>query len=186
MILRAEQGLFPQDLFDSLSPADGRSWCLAHTRPRQEKAVARDMLAANQPFYLPTLPRRTRAGRRILIAQIPLFAGYVFVRTTTTDHAVVFASRRVARLVPVADQERLWSDLRQIRKLLDLGQPVNSEEQLEPGTPVAVREGPLAGLTGTIVRAATGHKFVVRVDLIQRGVSVVVDGATLGKLSDRL
>lgn len=184
MILARERDLYPSDLFDGSLPDDGRAWCLAHTRPRQEKAVARDMLAAGQPFYLPSLPRRTRAGRRVLIAQIPLFAGYVFVRVSTTERAIVFASRRTARLVPVVDQERLWADLRQIRKVLDLGQPVTAEEQLEPGTPVAVRDGPLAGLTGTIVRAATGHKFVVRVDLIQRGVSVVVDGATLGKLSD--
>ena len=184
MILPAERDLFPSDLFEGLPPDDGRAWCLAHTRPRQEKAVARDMLAAGQPFFLATLPRRTRAGRRVLIAQIPLFAGYIFVRVSVADRAVVFASRRVARLVPVADQERLWADLRQIRKVLDLGQPVTAEEQLEPGTLVAVREGPLAGLTGTIVRASTGHKFVVRVDLIQRGVSVVVDGATLGKLSE--
>ncbi len=185
MILAAEPAQFPDDLFEILPQADGRSWCLAHTKPRQEKAVARDLLGAELPFYLPCLPRRTRAGRRVLVAQIPLFAGYVFVRASATERAIVFAGRRVARLVPVADQERLWADLRQIRKVLDLGQPVTAEERLEPGTPVAMRDGPLAGLTGTIVRATTGHKFVVRVDLIQRGVSVVIDRAALGKLGDR-
>jgi transcriptional antiterminator RfaH len=184
MILAAERDLFPDDLFEGLPQDDGRAWWLAHTKPRQEKAVARDMLTAGQPFYLPCLPRRTRSGRQVLTAHIPLFAGYVFVRVSRADRALVFAGRRVARLVSVADQERLWADLRQIRKVLDLGQPVTAEERLEPGTPVAMRDGPLAGLTGTIVRAATGHKFVVRVDLIQRGVSVVVDGATLGKLSE--
>ena len=67
-------------------------------------------------------------------------------------------------------------------QLLDLGQPVTAEDCLGPGDPVVVRSGPLAGLTGTVVRAGSGHKFVVRVDLIQRGVSVVVDRTTLGRL----
>ena len=59
---------------------------------------------------------------------------------------------------------------------------MTAEDCLSPGTPVVVRSGPLAGLTGTVVRAGSGHKFVVRVDLIQRGVSVVVDRTTLGRL----
>jgi transcription antitermination factor NusG len=111
-----------------------------------------------------------------------LFPGYVFVRVCDDERGGVFVGNRVARLAPVRDQERLWADLRNVRKLLDLGQPVSAEDHLGPGTPVAVRSGPLAGLTGTVVRAGSGHKFIVRVDLIQRGVSVVVDGTTLGKL----
>ena len=37
------------------------------------------------------------------------------------------------------------------------------------------------GLRGTVVRSATGRRFVVLVDLIHRGVSVTVDAETLGE-----
>jgi transcription antitermination factor NusG len=118
---------------------------------------------------------------RVQTSRLPLFPGYLFLRVSDSERGRVFAGNRVARLSPVADQDRLWADLRQVRQLLDLGQPVTPEDRLEPGAAVTVRTGPLAGMTGTVLRAASGHKFVVRVDLIQRGISVVVDGATLGK-----
>lgn len=184
MILSAECDLLPSSLFDDPVRADGREWWLAHTRPRQEKALARDLAAANLSFYLPCAPHRTRIRGRVVTAYKPLFSGYSFVRIDNAERPRVFASRRVARLVPVADQHRLWSDLRQVRRVLDLGRPVTAEDDLLPGTPVVVRSGPLTGVSGTVVRAETGHRFVVRVDLIRRGVSVTVDAETLGQLGD--
>ena len=37
------------------------------------------------------------------------------------------AGRRVAKLARVHDQDRLWAELRQVRRVLDLGQPVTPE-----------------------------------------------------------
>jgi transcriptional antiterminator RfaH len=180
-ILLAERDLLPDNLFAAPPREDDRVWWLAHTKPRQEKALARQLAASDLSFYLPCTAHRVRARGRVRTSRLPLFPGYLFVRVSEADRGRVFAGNRVARLTPVADQDRLWADLRQVRQLLDLGQPVTPEDRLEPGTIVTVRTGPLAGMTGTVLRAASGYKFVVRVDLIQRGVSVVVDGATLGK-----
>jgi transcriptional antiterminator RfaH len=182
MILAAQRHIYPDELFSGPAPADDRSWWLAHTRPRQEKALARDLSAARLSFYLPCTSHRTRVRGRVLTSYRPLFSGYVFVRVSADERPGVYVGNRVARLAPVGDQDRLWADLAGVRRLLDLGQPVTAEDDLGPGTPVAVRCGPLAGLTGTVIRAGSGHKFVVRVNLIQKGVSVVVDRTTLGKL----
>jgi transcriptional antiterminator RfaH len=180
-ILLAEPDLVPDSLFAAPPCDDERGWWLAHTKPRQEKALARQLSAANLSFYLPCTTNRVRVRGRIQTSRLPLFPGYVFLRVCESERGRVFAGNRVARLTPVGDQERLWADLRQVRQLLDLGQPVAPEDRLEAGTFVTIRTGPLAGMTGIVLRAASGYKFVVRVDLIQRGVSVVVDGATLGK-----
>ncbi len=182
MILSAETDLFPDSLFEQTRSDDGRAWWLAHTKPRQEKALARDLLDAEFPFFLPCSPVRKRIRNRVVTSYIPLFSGYAFVRVTPDERPRVYAGNRVARLVPVLDQDRLWSDLDQVHKLLTLGEPIALEDRLQPGTPVTIRSGPLIGLTGTIVRATAGHKFVVQVNLIQRGVSVTVDSVSLGKL----
>lgn len=180
-ILLAERDVLPDGLFAAPPPDDLRVWWLAHTKPRQEKALARQLAASDLSFYLPCTAHRVRVRGRVQTSRLPLFPGYLFLRVSESERGRVFAGNRVARLAPVADQDRLWADLRQVRQVLDLGRPVAPEDRLDPGTPVAVRTGPLAGMTGTVLRAAAGYKFVVRVDLIQRGVSVVVDGATLGK-----
>ena len=179
-VLAEQPDAYPHDLFAPDARPDGLRWWVAHTRPRQEKAVARRLLADGTPYYLPCRTTRTRAGGRVVAAHIPLFAGYVFVRATDAEKWKVLATKRVAQLLPVNDQDRLWADLRRVRRVLDLGRPVTAERTLPPGTPVTVRDGPLTGMTGTVIREAGGFKFVVRVDFIQQGVAVVVDGEWLG------
>jgi len=56
-ILAAEIELYPDGLLDE-PPDAGRPWRVAHTKPRQEKALARELLAADIPFYLPCDRRR--------------------------------------------------------------------------------------------------------------------------------
>ncbi len=179
-VLPDEPDTYPADLFASPPGADGLVWWVAHTRPRQEKATARACIAAGLPFYLPCRTRRTKVGGRVVPVRVPLFPGYVFVRSSIADRWRVMATKRVAQLLPVGDQERMWADLRRVRAVLDLGRPVQAEQKLDPGTRVVVRDGPLAGTPGTVVREAGGFKFVVAVDFIQQGVSVIVDGEWLG------
>lgn len=179
-VLDEEPDVFPPSLFDTTHPSKDDRWWVAHTRPRQEKAVSRSLFAAELPYYLPCQVRRTKVGSRVVPARIPLFSGYVFVRTSVAEKWKVLATNRVAHLLEVKDQERLWDDLRRVRTVLDLGRPITPERGLNPGTPVTLRDGPLTGMTGTVLRAAGGFKFVVQVDFIQQGVSVVVDGSWLG------
>ena len=42
-----------------------------------------------------------------------------------------------------------------------------------------ITTGPLAGLCGTVVRTASGRRFVVRVDFIQQGASVLLEDCAL-------
>lgn len=181
-ILDAEPDQFPPDLF--AAAPDGRRWVVAHTRPRQEKAVARELFADGIPFYLPSDRRRVKVRAKVVVSRPVLFAGYVFARVAEDDRRRVAYNARVASILPVADQHGLWADLRRVRRVLDLGEPVTPERGLEPGTAVTVRDGPLTGMTGTVVKAAGGFKFVVRVDFIRQGLSVLVDGVALGLVSE--
>jgi hypothetical protein len=47
------------------------------------------------------------------------------------------------------------------------------------GATVEIRHGALAGLKGKIIRAASGNRFVVQIDFIQQGASVLLDGFCL-------
>jgi transcription antitermination factor NusG len=82
----------------------------------------------------------------------------------------------------VLEQEQLWYDLRQIRRLLLSGAPVSPQDRLGPGDVVEIQSGPLTGLRGTIERTASGRRFVVRVDFIQRGAAVLLDDSILVKV----
>lgn len=183
-ILRAEPDVHPKGLFNvpPTDPASGFRWWVLHTKPRQEKSLARWLNATGITHYLPTATRRCRIRNRILTAHVPLFTGYVFLHGDRDRRVAALSTNRVVRCLGVADQERIWADLRQIHCLLASGLPVSPESTLVPGMPVEVVNGPLLGVTGTIIRHASGDRFVVRVDFIQQGASVLIDDFALAPL----
>jgi transcriptional antiterminator RfaH len=180
-ILPAEPALLPEGLFGEDRPegVSLRRWRVLHTRPRQEKSLARQLHQGQIPFYLPLISQRRRMRGRVLTSHVPLFSGYLFLLADREERLAALATSRVVRALEVPDQEGLWRDLRQVHRLITSGLPVTPEERLAPGMPVAIRSGPLAGLKGKILRTASGRRFVVEVDFIHRGASVELEDFTL-------
>jgi transcription antitermination factor NusG len=182
-ILPAEIVQYPDELFAAL-PGGGEAWWVLHTRPRQEKSLARELLAGRVPFYLPQVSRRACTRGRVFTSHVPLFPGYVFLLGNDRQRIAALATRRVVHSLPVVDQESLWQELGQIHRLIEAGAPVTPEERLGPGQAVEICSGPLTGLRGIILRIAAGRRFVVRVDFIQRGASVELDDFTVVRPCD--
>jgi transcriptional antiterminator RfaH len=186
-ILEREPDLYPDGLLGCDgpgAPADGRAWWVLHTRPRQEKSLARELYRRRVPFYLPLAPRRGLVRGRAVTSHLPLFPGYVFLRAEPGERLAALATGRVVRSLPVGEQEGLRRDLEQVRRLIATGTPLSLEGALTPGAWVEITSGPLAGLRGKIRRGASGCRFVVEVDFIQQGASVVVDEATLTRVRE--
>jgi len=180
-ILAAEPCWFPAPLFDEAEASTDaeRVWWVLHTRPRQEKSLARQLCAAQVPFYLPLVARRLRIRGRTITSHVPLFGSYVFVLGSREERVTTLTTNRVVQCLEVKDQPGLWQDLRQLWRLIGSGAPITPEDRLAPGMSVQITSGPLAGLKGTILRTAKGRRFVVTVDFIQRGASVLLDDFVL-------
>jgi transcriptional antiterminator RfaH len=179
-ILTDEPHVFPDDLFDA-SPdgCAGRIWWALHTRPRQEKCLARQLLASRIPFYLPLVSKRLRIRKRTFTSHQPLFASYLFLLAEPKERIAALGTNRIVRPIPVANQKGLWRDLVQIHRLICSGSPITPEGRLAPGKIVEIKSGPLAGLRGKILEHATRKRFVVEVDFIQQGASILLDDFTL-------
>jgi transcriptional antiterminator RfaH len=184
-VLAAEPAIFPESLLGELpSNAEEQRWWVLHTRPRQEKSLARQLHGSGVPFYLPLIARRSLVRGRIVTSQIPLFASYVFLWAEERERVRALATQRVVRAIGVPDQDQLWHDLRQVQQLIATGSPITPEDRLVPGSAVEIRQGPLAGLRGVILRHGKGRRFIVQVNFIQRGASVEVDDFLLGPVDD--
>ena len=66
-----------------------------------------------------------------------------------------------------------------------VGASIALEDRMVPGALVEIQCGPLAGLRGKIVQETSCKRFVVEVDFIQRGASVLLDGYSLLPISAR-
>jgi transcriptional antiterminator RfaH len=175
-ILARDTCLFPETLLDEPpdEPSD-RRWWVMYTKPRQEKALARQMLRRQVPFFLPLERKRTLGRGRKFVVHVPLFAGYVFVHGSEEERGVALRTNRISRVLRVPDGERLRRDLLRIHRAIESGEPLTVENRLPPGTRVRVRFGPLMGLEGTVFKRRGETRLLVAVDFLQRGASIQFD-----------
>jgi transcriptional antiterminator RfaH len=179
-ILTSEPQVYPENLFEQMAEAAaGRRWWALHTRPRQEKSLARQLHASSVPYYLPLISRRVRIQKRTFTSYVPLFPGYLFLLAEAEERVKALSTQRIVRSIPVVDQERLSQDLLQTHRLISCGAPITPEGRLLPGTVVEIRSGPLTGMRGKILQSATGRRFVVEVDFIHKGASILLEDFTL-------
>ena len=187
-ILPAEPDCHPANLWDDAGPPplkpDGLWWCL-HTKPRQEKATARDLREQAVVYYLPQVlnESRTPQGRRIQ-SVVPLFAGYVFLYGDPRDRLAALRGNRLVNILEVGDQEGLERDLRQIDKMLSSGLSVSAEPALPVGAKVRITTGPLTGIVGTVIRRGKRDQFVAVVQFLGRGATVDLQDWQVEKISE--
>jgi transcription antitermination factor NusG len=153
-------------------------WYAAYTSANHEKRVAQELGWRSVESYLPLYGSVRRWKDRRVRLEMPLFPGYVFVKMALRERLRVLQVPGVARLVgfegqaaPVPDE-----DIEAIRTCLAGGHPLLPHPYLERGQRVRVVSGPLAGLTGVVVRRKKQTRLVISFDLLMRSVAVEVEG----------
>jgi transcription antitermination factor NusG len=176
-ILAKETDCWPHDLLDQpLADLNGgRCWWTLYCKARHEKSIARYLEGQQIAFYLPLIPKVTHRRGRRWESYVPLFTGYVFLFGTFDDRLLSLKSNRISTVLQVGDQVRLHSDLQQVRRVVESGQPLAPESHLMPGRLVRIHSGPLAGLEGRIIHRAGISRLVIAVNFLKQGVSVEVD-----------
>jgi transcription antitermination factor NusG len=156
------------------------NWYAVQTRSRHEKKVADEIQDKGISAFLPLVTQIHRWSDRRKEVDLPLFPGYVFVRTSPSPDARISVLRTpgVAGFVgsqgrgtPIPDKQ-----IEDIRVILDNDVPFEPYPFLQINRPVRIRGGSLDGVVGTLVAKNSDQSLVVSVDLIKRSISVRVSG----------
>jgi transcription antitermination factor NusG len=157
-------------------------WHAVYTSANHEKRVREQLEQRSVESFLPMYESVRRWKDRRTRLNLPLFPGYVFVRMPSRDRLKVLQVPGVAHLVgfggqltPVPEE-----DIQAIRACLAGPNRAQPHHYLKSGQQVRVLNGPLAGLTGIVVREKKQARFVISFDLLQRSVAVEIDAADLG------
>ncbi|MHC4619486.1 MAG: transcription termination/antitermination protein NusG [Planctomycetota bacterium] len=150
-------------------------WWVAHTRSRNEKALAQDLIGKNISYFLPMNWKVRRRRGRTIRSLLPLFTGYLFFCGEENQRIELLKTNRVANLIEVKDQQRLLHELLQIEKALQAGAPLVPHKYLKAGQHCRVIGGPLADLHGIIVRTKNAARLVLQIDILGRATSVEID-----------
>ncbi len=174
-ILAAETSEFPESLLSDFVPTGQRAWWAVYTKPRQEKALARDLVRMELPFYLPLVKKASVIRGKEVISQLPLFDGYLFLYGDEEERMRSLSTRRIANVVSPGDQLRIARDLRNIRQLIASDAPLTIESRMLPGQRVRIRSGSMKGMEGNIVLRRGQTRLLVAVDFLQQGASIAID-----------
>jgi transcription antitermination factor NusG len=172
-ILAAEVSLFPDNLLEGFSVAGlERRWWAVYTKARQEKSLARQLLAQEIPYYLPLIPKVSNIGGRRVKSLLPLFGGYLFMYGTEEERLQTLNTKRVAQMWPASKVDDVVGDLHKVRKLIDSGTPLTVEARMVAGQLVRVKSGAFMGMEGVIEKRRGEEHLFVKFNFIQQGVSV--------------
>jgi transcription antitermination factor NusG len=156
-------------------------WYAAYTCSRHEKHVRKQLEEKHIRCFLPLYRSMHRWRDRHKELELALFPGYVFVNVGPEDRLRVLQTPSVVRFVsfgghPAALEE---GEIEALRNGVANGVCAEPYPYLKVGRRVRVKNGPLAGAEGIVVRKKDKFRIVLSIDLIMRSVAAEVHAADL-------
>lgn len=165
-------------------------WYALRTRARHEKRT-HDLLqaAGHESFAAVARVERTWSDRTCRVG-MPLFAGYIFVRTALSRIGDVLRWPGAVDLVrtdgvpaPVRGEE-MASVMRLAHGVDETGRIPCDVDYLEPGARVRVEGGPFDGMVGRLLGERGRNQVAIRLDALRLARAVSVGRRFLVRLAD--
>lgn len=154
-------------------------WFAVRTKSNREAVVTEALIGKGFDAWC---PRFREHSRQTQTAGKPVFPSYVFCHLDVSRRLPVLTVPGVLNIVssgktPLPIEQR---EMDSLRVVMESVLPVAPHAYLQTGDFVRIKEGPLAGAEGYVVEKECEH-LVVSITLLQRSVSVAVDGYWLEK-----
>jgi len=171
------------DELEILQADESSSWFVLHTLSRQEKQLSEDLDKRFIRHYLPLISKTHFYGRRKVVAELPLFPGYMFMLGDIERAYSADRTGRVARIISVADQDQLNWELRNLQIALQRNAILDLYPNLRAGARVEVHSGPFRRLQGVVEgRLGRKNRLVLQITTLGKSVSLEIDGTLLDLL----
>ncbi|NVM23754.1 MAG: UpxY family transcription antiterminator [Desulfobacterales bacterium] len=155
-----------------------RVWYVLHTRSRFEQVVFDGLEGKFLETFLPKITVVSKRRDRRKKIRIPLFPGYIFVRSDLNayERLEIVKTIGVVRIVGNKDGPISVPDVAidSLRIMVTGDNTVVTGTRLKKGDRVMVVEGPLVGVTGTFVRYRGSGRVVVSIEALGQYAAVDV------------
>ena len=166
------------------------AWYALHTRSRFENVVNEGLEKKSLEVFLPKIQIKSKRRDRKRLIRVPLFPGYLFVKTTLnpTEHIEILKTVGAVRLVGNKDGPVSISDdtLESLKIMVATDNPVTTGSRFKKGDRVMVIEGPFAGVIGTFVRYRGKERVIVNIEALGQFAGVDVSEDEVEKLPEIL
>jgi hypothetical protein len=148
-------------------PETGLDWYIAKVKPRQEKALAFDLMDMEIGYYLPLYSksiRRPDTGK-LRTSILPLFPSYLPFECNEVPEPILH-SNRVIKVMKIRAQDHFKAQLQAVYLAREGRLPIIpcDRDAFEMGQLVKICEGPCKGLVGKLVNRINGSSLVIRLE----------------------
>lgn len=158
----------------SLSEFTGK-WWVAHTKSRNEKALAHDLIGRQVSYFLPMAAKVRHVRGRKIKSLLPLFPGYLFFCGDEEQRLQALKTNRVASLIDVKDQALLVAELSSIERALQAGATLQRHKDIKAGQRCRVMSGPLKDIEAVVQKSRSGTRLILQVKMLGQAASVEMD-----------
>jgi len=169
-----------------LTPA----WYALHTKSRFENVVNQGLFKKSLEVFLPKIKVKSKRRDRKLMIQVPLFPGYLFVKTDLNphEHIEILKTAGAVRLIGNKDGPVSITDntVESLRIMVTTEHPIATGTRFKKGDRVMVVEGPFAGVVGIFIRYRGQGRVIVDIEALGQFAGVDVSEDEVEKLPDIL
>lgn len=162
------------------------SWFVLHTRSRFENVVSDGLLKKSIEVFLPKILVRSKRRDRKLMIRIPVFPGYLFVKSNMNlyEQVEIVKTLGVVRFVgtkdgPVPVPEETVESL---KIMVNSESPIATGNRLARGDKVMVVNGPFTGVIGTFITHKGKGRIVINVEALGQTAAVDVEASDIEPL----
>ncbi len=145
-------------------------WYVLHTKSRFENVVNEGLTKKSLEVFLPKIQVRSKRRDRKVMIRVPLFPGYLFVKTNLEpyEHIEIVKTVGAVRLVgnkdgpiPVPSES-----IDSLKIIVQGNDSVTTGSRFKKGDRVIVIHGSFAGVVGTFVRHRGKGRVIVNIEAL--------------------
>lgn len=157
---------------------NNKNWYAIYTRSRAEKKVLAELEAKGIECFLPLQKKQRQWKDRKKWIDAPLLPGYCFVNISRKDYDRVLQVQNVVCYITFEGKaavvrEDQIDDLKRLLQQNDFKVDI-THDTFEFGKKVEIIYGPLVGLKGELVEIRGKNKFLIRIEQLERFITVEV------------
>ena len=154
-------------------------WYVLHTKSRFENVVNDGLINKSVEAFLPKVQVRSKRRDRKAMITVPLFPGYLFVKTDLSphNHLEIVKTTGAVRLIGTNDGPVTVprTAIESLKIMVEGNNQVSTGYRLKKGDPVIVIAGPFTGVSGIFVRHRGQERVVVNIEALGQYASIEVN-----------
>jgi transcription antitermination factor NusG len=151
-------------------------WFVLYTKPRQEKKAKEQLDKLSIQNYLATVTKRKKWCDRDKKVDEVLLTSYIFIKGSEKERLMALDLSSIVRCVYDRGRPAIVPDwqIQNLKNFLSKVENVSILDENLRGKKIIIKEGPFAGIIGTINKRLNGNYLSVSLDFVNRSVSTIV------------